>query len=379
VTVPAEPDAAAADARHMARALELAARGDHRTRPNPKVGAVLVRDGAVLAEGWHAAAGGPHAEAAALAEMRRAGGDPAGATLYVTLEPCGPFPGKRTPPCVEAALAARLARVVVAQVDPHPAMRGRSLERLRAAGVDVVTGVREREARRLNGEFAKWAQAGQPYVTAKWAMSLDGRIAARTGDSRWISGEASRRLVHRLRGEVDAVLIGVGTALADDPRLTRRDAPGGDPLRVVLDSRGRLPPTSRLAATARAEPTLLLTTPAAPPERLAPLEAAGVEVAVLAARGGRVDPTAALEALAARGVRHVLLEGGAEVAAAFAAAGAVDRVWAFVAPKLIGGAAAPGPLGGEGPARVADALALEGLTARPVGEDVLLEGHLRVW
>jgi diaminohydroxyphosphoribosylaminopyrimidine deaminase/5-amino-6-(5-phosphoribosylamino)uracil reductase len=364
----------------MARALELAARGDWRVGRNPKVGAVLVREGALLAEAWHQESGGAHAEAALLAALRAGGGDPRGATLYVSLEPCGPFEGKRTPPCVEALLQAGLARVVVAQADPNPLVAGRSLARLRQAGVEVVTGVLERQARRLNGPFGKWMTAGRPYVTAKWAMSLDGKIAARGGDSRWISGPTSRRRAHALRGEVEAVVIGSGTALQDDPLLTRRDAPGRDPLRVVVDARARLPLTSQLVATAGAHPLLVCTSEAAPVERVRALQERGALTCPLPdAPGGGLDPEALLDELARRDVRHLLLEGGGRLLGSFFSAGLVDRVVCFVAPKLLGGDAAPGPFGGQGADAVARALPLEGLQAEPSGEDVLLSAHLRVY
>lgn len=372
----ATPTWSATDLRAMARAIELAARGDWRTAPNPRVGAVVVRDGEVIAEGWHVEAGGPHAEAVALRELAARGGSARDATVYVTLEPCGPFAGKRTPPCADALLEAGVTRVVVAQQDPHPTIDGRSLDRLRAAGVLVETGLLEREARRLNGPWNKWARAQQPYVTAKWAMSLDGKIAARTGDARWISCPESRRRAHVLRGEVDAIVVGIGTVLADDPRLTRRDAPGRDPLRVVVDSRARLPLDRQLVVTAREGPVLLATTPLAPPERLQELRAAGVDVVVLPVRDGHVDPGALVEALAARGARHVLVEGGGELLAALFERGLVDHVLCFVAPKLIGGDAAPGPVRGQGVDAVAHAWRVEGLTATPSGVDVVLEGHI---
>ncbi|RMG16318.1 MAG: bifunctional diaminohydroxyphosphoribosylaminopyrimidine deaminase/5-amino-6-(5-phosphoribosylamino)uracil reductase RibD [Planctomycetota bacterium] len=360
----------------MRRALDLAARGDYRTRPNPKVGAVVARGDKVLAEGHHAVSGGPHAEAAALDALPP--GAARGATLYVTLEPCGPFAGKRTPPCVERVLASELARVVVAQTDPHPEVGGRSLERLRAAGLRVDVGLLEDAARRLNGPYRKWIKVRRPYVTAKWAMSLDGRIATAEGDSQWISCGASRRAVHRLRGEVDAVLVGVGTALADDPLLTRRGVEGGTPLRVVLDSRARLPLDSRLVRTAREVPLLVATGSEADPERSAALRVAGAEVLSCGA-GPRPDPLALLDVLAARDLRHALLEGGGEVAAAFLEADAIDRVLCFVGPRLIGGDGAPGPLRGRGFPRLDDAPRLRHLEARPSGDDVLLEGHLHVY
>lgn len=364
----------------MARAVELAARGDWRTGRNPRVGAVLVRDGALLSEAWHEESGGAHAEAAALEALRAGGGDARGATLYVTLEPCGPFQGKRTPPCVEALLEAGLTRVVVAHSDPNPHVAGRSLERLRAAGVEVVSGVLERAARRLNGPFGKWMTLGVPYVTAKWAMSLDGKIAARGGDSRWISGPASRRRAHALRGEVEAVVIGSQTALQDDPLLTRRDAPGRDPLRVVVDGRARLPLDGQLLRTAAVHPLLVCVGEAVGVERLRALQERGAQTCVLPPdpRGG-LDLEALLAELARRDVRHLLLEGGGRLCGAFLAQGLVDRVVCFLAPKLIGGDGAPGPFGGQGVDAVARALPLEGLTAEPCGEDLLISGYLRVY
>lgn len=361
----------------MRRALALAGRGDFRVGRNPRVGAVVARGDEVLAEGYHAVSGGPHAEAAAFAALDAAGEDARGATLYVTLEPCGDFPGKRTPACVEALLARGLARVVVATGDPSHG--GAPLARLRAAGVEVETGLCGAEARRLNGPFLKaCAGSGLPYLTAKWAMSLDGKIACRTGHSRWISGEAARLEVHRLRGEVDAVLVGVGTALADDPALTRRGVEGGDPLRVVLDARARLPLDGQLARTARETPLLVAVTAAAPAERRAALAERGAEVLVLPTREGTVDAAALLRELGARGQRHVLVEGGGGLLASLFAQDLVDRVQVYIAPRILGGREAPGPVGGEGAATVPEGPALESLVARAVGEDVLLEGHLRV-
>jgi diaminohydroxyphosphoribosylaminopyrimidine deaminase/5-amino-6-(5-phosphoribosylamino)uracil reductase len=361
------------DRRFMARALELAAQGDYRTGRNPKVGAVIVRDGVILAEGFHAESGGPHAEAVAFEALA----DAAGATLYVTLEPCGPFEGKRTAPCLDTVLASGVARVVVAHADPHPAISGTSLEHIRAAGITIEIGLLEEEARRLNGPYAKWVTSGQPYVTAKWAMSLDGKIACASGDSKWISGEASRRDVHTLRGEVDAILIGIGTAVADDPLLTRRDVPGGDPLRVVLDSTARLDPTSHLVQTAREHPLLIVTGASPDAGAAAALRAAGAEV-VAAGSGERPDPAALLDLLAARDVRHLLIEGGGELLASFFAADLVDHVLCYVAPKILGGSG-PTPVRGNGVDLVAEAARLSHLEARPSGEDVLIEGHLHVY
>jgi diaminohydroxyphosphoribosylaminopyrimidine deaminase/5-amino-6-(5-phosphoribosylamino)uracil reductase len=362
----------------MARALDLAALGGWRVAPNPKVGAVLVSaSGAVLAEGFHREHGGPHAEIEAFTKLDGAGAR--GATLYVTLEPCASFEGKRTPPCVEAVLASGIARIVVAQRDPNPHVDGRSLDRLERAGIGVRVGVLEDEARALNGPFNKWMSERRPYVTAKWAMSLDGKIASRSGHSKWISGEESRRRAHALRGEVDAVLVGVNTVLQDDPLLTRRDAEGRDPARVVIDSALRIPLASQLVKTAKESPVFVVTTEDAAEERVKALREQGVGVVKVAPEASRVDPVALLDALARRRFQHVLVEGGGELLGSFFAHDLVDRVVCFVAPKIVGGDRAPGPARGEGVSDMTQALKLVHLRAQPCGEDVILEGHVHVW
>lgn len=374
-SVSSEQDAT--DQRHMARALELAARGAWRVAPNPKVGAVIVKAGAVIGEGWHPEHGGPHAEVEAFAKLE--GHDARGATLYVTLEPCGAFEGKLTPPCVDRVLGSGIARIVVAQRDPNPSVDGRSLERLERAGIEVRVGVLEDEARALNGPFNKWMSDSGTYVTAKWAMSLDGKIASRSGHSKWISGETSRRRAHALRGEVDAVLVGVNTVLADDPLLTRRDAEGRDPARVVVDSALRIPLESQLVKTARESAVLIVATEDAPDDKVAALRQRGVGVIKVCPEGTRVDPTALLDALARRGFQHVLVEGGGELLGSFFAHDLVDRVVCFVAPKIVGGDRAPGPARFEGVADITQALKLVRLRAEPCGEDVLLEGLVHTW
>ena len=336
----------------MARALALAAEGCGATSPNPMVGCVLVRDGEVVGEGHHPRAGEPHAEVFAL----RAGGERArGATAYVTLEPCNHH--GRTPPCTEALLAAGVARVVVAAGDPNPLVAGRGLDRLRAAGVAVTTGVLAAEAHALNEAFERWITTRRPFVTLKLATSLDGRIAARTGASRWITGPAARARVHRMRADADAVLVGSGTALADDPRLTPRGVPGPwrPPLRVVVDSRLRVPP-SALAYDPSAPGGALVAT-ALPPDAPAAraLEARGVTVWSLPSADGRVDLPALLDRLGARSpdaVTSVLVEGGGVLAAALLEAGRVDKLVLHMAPLLIGGDGLPaiGPLGLAAPA-----------------------------
>jgi diaminohydroxyphosphoribosylaminopyrimidine deaminase/5-amino-6-(5-phosphoribosylamino)uracil reductase len=346
----------------LARALRLAARGLATTSPNPMVGAVLVRDGDIVGEGWHRRVGGPHAEVEA---FRAAGERARGATLFVTLEPCCHH--GRTPPCVDAVLAAGVVRVVACHRDPDPRVGGRGFARLRAAGVEVEEGAGREAAVRLNWRYLTARVVGRPGVTLKWAASLDGRIATRGGESQWISSPAGRRWALGLREEHDAVLVGSGTALADDPRMTRRLGRAAGPiLRVVVDRRLRLSPAARLFA--EAGPVLLYTE--APPEGAQALAAAGAEVVRLAA----ATPQAVLADLASRGVQSVLVEGGGEIAAAFVAAGLFDRVAALVAPVLLGGTGAPGPRGGAGVERLAAAPRLDALAVRRRGPDRILEG-----
>jgi len=362
----------APDLRWMARALGLAARGLGLTSPNPAVGALLVRHGEVVGEGAHLRAGGPHAEATALAE---AGERAQGATCYVTLEPCA-HQG-RTPPCAEALIAAGVAEVVAACPDPNPLVNGRGIERLRAAGVRVRLGVAEAEARALNRAFFGAMSRGRPHVTLKTAMTLDGKIAAWDGASRWITGEAARLEAHRLRFLADAVLVGVGTVLRDDPKLTVRlpDAPAKEPLRVVADSRLRTPADARVLAAGDPSRTLVACVEPAPADAAARLRARGVRVLELAEDRGRVDLGALLSALGRLDVVAVLVEGGAELAWGLVDAGLVDRVAFFVAPRLLGGRTAPGPLGGPG-RTLKDALPLAGVTWRRVGDDLLVEADV---
>ncbi|MEW6398780.1 MAG: bifunctional diaminohydroxyphosphoribosylaminopyrimidine deaminase/5-amino-6-(5-phosphoribosylamino)uracil reductase RibD [Bacillota bacterium] len=367
-----EPGRTAIGEHFMDRALALAERAAGRTSPNPMVGAVVVKDGRVVGEGYHAAAGQPHAEVVAL---RRAGEAARGATLYVTLEPCCHF--GRTPPCTREVMRAGVARVVAAMLDPNPRVAGRGVEDLRRAGIEVQVGCREEEARRLNEAFCKYIATGIPFVTYKAALSLDGKVATAEGDSRWISGEESRRLVHRLRDRYDAVMVGIGTVLADDPLLTCRIEGGRDPVRVVVDSRGRLPVTARLLRSGSPARTLVATTATMSGDTRAALEAIpGVEVIELPSRGGRVDPGALVRALGEREITSVLLEGGPTLAASFLAGGWVDKIMFFLAPLLVGGAWAPSPLGGEGVARLREARRLRDVVVERVGGDVLVTAYV---
>jgi len=325
-----------ADRRWMRRAIRLARRS--RPSPNPRVGAVVVRDGEAVGEGWHEAAGQPHAEVVALS---RAGEAARGATLYVTLEPC--CHTGRTGPCSEAVVRAGVSRVVAGCEDPNPAVAGGGLRQLRDAGIEVDCGVLEEEARELIAGHERFCRTGLPHVVWKFAMTLDGRIATSQGRSRWISGEESRRYVHRLRRDSDAVLVGIGTVLADDPSLTARP-PGSypPPLRVVADSSARTPLSARVLA-GRDGRSVILTAEDAPPDRVEALEAAGASV--IRAGRGRVDLEKALRELAERfGVRSLLLESGPCLASSMVRAGLVGDIVCFVAGKLFGGG--PGPLGG---------------------------------
>lgn len=369
------------DEEAMRRALELAQQGIGHVEPNPPVGAVIVSDaGEIVGEGFHEQYGGPHAEVHAIA----AAGDQArGATLYCTLEPCSHF-GK-TPPCAPHVVKAGLRKVVVAMGDPAPHVAGRGFEILRQAGIEVVVGVCQHEARRLVAPFVTLMTQQRPYVHAKWAMTLDGRIATRTGHSQWISGEDSRAIVHDLRGRMDAILVGRGTALADDPLLTPRAAAGRPPgprtpLRVVLDSRLEIPLTSRLVQTARDVPLLVATTSAAPADRFEALRGAGVEVAVIdgTASGGvvaAVDLAGLMKTLAGRKITNLLAEGGAGVLGSLRDADLLDEFHVFIAPKLIGGANALSPVGGAGLERIPDVQNIEILETRSLASgDVYLRG-----
>ena len=359
----------------MRRALELAGRGAGRVEPNPMVGAVLEAAGGggrIIAEGWHADFGGPHAEIAALA----AAGDAArGGTLAVTLEPCC-HQGK-TPPCTAAIIAAGIARVIVATPDPFPAVSGGGINALRQAGIDVTTAVCAAEARRLIAPFSMLVQQERPWLIAKWAMSLDGRVATAARESRWISSAASREIVHELRGRMDGILCGIGTALADDPLLTARPAGPRQAVRIVLDGAARLPVKSRLVRTARDLPVLVAVGPAAPANRLQALEAAGCEVWRGAAADLRERLTALLTELAVRRLTNVLIEGGPQVLGSFADAGLIDEVWAVLAPMIIGGAAAPPAVGGTGSASLLNAAALDIEHVGHPGGDLFVRGVVR--
>ncbi|HWE37862.1 MAG TPA: bifunctional diaminohydroxyphosphoribosylaminopyrimidine deaminase/5-amino-6-(5-phosphoribosylamino)uracil reductase RibD [Isosphaeraceae bacterium] len=360
-----------ADRALMRRALVEAARGRGSVEPNPMVGAVVVKEGHTLSVGHHARFGGPHAEVVAL---EAAGAAARGSTLYVTLEPCC-HTGK-TPPCTDAILRAGVARVVAAMRDPFPEVDGGGFEILRAAGVEVVSGVEEDPARRLNAPYLKRLATGLPYVIAKWAMTLDGKTATASGDSRWISGPRSRALVHELRGRMDAIVVGIGTALADDPALTARPPGPRTPARVVLDRSARLPLDGTLVRTARAVPVLVAVTPKAPADRIRKLNDFGCEILILPEDESRQIPSLLAE-LGRRGMTNVLVEGGGRVLGAFLDAGQVDAVDVYIAPVVEGGSHAIGPVRGLGVATMAEALRLDDVEIQVIDGDVRVRGTIR--
>jgi len=355
----------------MRRTLELAAKALGRTSPNPVVGAVIVRNGRIIGEGFHRRAGLPHAEREAL---RRITETARGATIYVNLEPCSHY--GRTPPCADALIEAGIKRVVVGMVDPNPLVQGRGLRRLRRAGIAVATGVLREECERLNEDFACFIRTGRPFVTLKLAASLDGRIAAASGDSQWISGEQSRRVVHELRNRVDAILVGAETVRNDDPQLTCRMRGGRDPLRVILDGRLSISPSARVCTQPSTAPTLIATSEDhGRGEKQAQLEAQGVQVVCLSGKNGQVPLRPLLVELGRRGHKSVLIEGGGRIAAAALREGVVDKVLFFYAPLLLGGEgrAMIGPLGID---RVAAGQKLHTMTVERIGKDILVAAYI---
>ncbi|HUW82954.1 MAG TPA: bifunctional diaminohydroxyphosphoribosylaminopyrimidine deaminase/5-amino-6-(5-phosphoribosylamino)uracil reductase RibD [Phycisphaerae bacterium] len=361
----------------MGRAMALARRGLGRVEPNPMVGCVVVRGGRVLGEGYHRKFGGKHAEIEALARCK---GSARGATVYVTLEPCCHH-GK-TPPCSDSLIAAGVRRVVAAMRDPFAAVAGRGFARLRRAGIEVGVGLCGEQARRLNAAYLKLRTEGRPWVILKWAQSLDGKIATRTGDSKWISSQAARREAHRLRGRVDAVIVGSGTARVDDPMLTCRHVRARRMAsRIVVTGGLRIDPRSKLVRTAGQVPTIVATTRASLRRhaRLVDvLREAGCEVLGVGSRRGRVSLAGLLDELGGRQMTNVLVEGGGDLLGVFFDDRLADEVVMFVSPKLIGGAAAPGPLGGVGVSRVLHGVGQEDLVERRhVGGDMMYRILLR--
>lgn len=362
-----------ADSVYMERAMALARLAEGRTVPNPLVGAVIVNNGRIVGEGYHQKAGTPHAEVHAL---RQAGDKARGATIYVTLEPCSHY--GRTPPCAEALIKAGVARVVAAMTDPNPQVAGRGLKMLEAAGIRTEVGLREAEARRLNEVFIKYITTRRPFVVMKTAMTWDGKIATNTGQSRWVTGPAARTHVHRLRSIYDGIMVGIGTVLADDPQLTARlaEEDAKNPARIVVDSRLRVPLKAQVVNRLLTARTIIATTGQAPVDKIAALESRGVEILVIDS-GERVDLNQLMIELGQREICSVLLEGGATLNAAALEAGIVDKVLSFIAPKIVGGTAAPTPVGGPGKPVMDEAWCLRDCSVEKLGEDFLLTGYIR--
>jgi len=360
-----------AELHFMHEALVLARKGLGKTSPNPMVGAVIVKRGRIVGGGWHKRAGGPHAEIVAL---EQAGVRARGADLYVTLEPCGHF--GRTAPCTEAVIKAGIRRVFAAWQDPNPKVNGQGFAALRKAGIEVNAGLMETEARALNEVYEKYITTGRPFVTLKLACSLDGKIATGKGESRWITGEAARKFVHRLRAQNDAVLVGAATVVADDPEFTVRLARGRQPRRVILDSRGQIPSTARVLLSC-SPPPLLVTTSLARKADVERLARAGAEVVVLPRREARVSLEDLMEALGEREITSLLVEGGGKLAAGLLEAGLVDKVWFIIAPMIIGGESAPSAVRGRGIEKLSEAWKLKRPILRKLGEDIAIGGRIK--
>ena len=355
---------------YMKRALEIASFATGRTSPNPLVGAVIVKDDEIIAEGWHEKAGSLHAEIVALNKAKE---NSQGATMYVTLEPCAHV--GRTPPCVDAIIAAGIKKVFVAILDPNPLVAGKGVEKLEQNGVEVEIGLCKEQAREQNEVFLKWITKKMPFVTSKYAMSLDGKIATRTGDSKWISCEQSRTLVHELRNVYDGIMVGINTVLKDNPMLTCRIDNGQNPIRIVIDSKAQIPLESNLIADGQAK-TIVAITDQAPPDKLAQLEKCpNVEVLVTPSVDGRVDLRFLLEELAAQNIVSILVEGGGTLHSAMLEKNLVDKLYVFIAPKIIAGDKAPTPVGGIGIENISEAWHLGDFTLRKSGEDILLIGY----
>lgn len=353
----------------MMKVLHLAEKGRGRTSPNPMVGAILIRDEMIAGEGYHQKAGTPHAEILAI---QKAGERAKGSTLYINLEPCIHY--GRTPPCVPAILQAGIRRVVIGMEDPNPLVQGKGIKALKEAGLQVEVGVLEKECQRLNESFSKYILKREPFVILKIAATLDGRIATRTGESQWITGEESRRFVHRLRDQVDGVVVGIGTIMKDDPLLTTRLPGGRDPFRIILDSELRIPENARVFGS-NPERVILATTQRAPKEKLERLEQKVGRILICDSRKGKVDLKILLSKLGEMEITSLLVEGGSQVNGAFFDERLMDKVFLFLSPKWFGDPLALGIFSGKGVEELQKVLPLKEITLRKIGEDLLVEGY----
>jgi len=356
------------DEKYMRLALDLARKAKGRTSPNPMVGAVIVRDGEIVGTGYHQKAGTPHAEVHAIAD---AGDKTKDATIYVSLEPCSHY--GRTGPCTEAIIEAGISRVVMAMPDPNPRVSGKAI--LESHGIEVTTGILEDEAQKLNEVFIKYINTGLPFVILKTAMSLDGKIATYSGKSKWITSEESRNIVHQIRNEVDAVIAGIGTVIADNPSLTTRlpDGNGRDAIRIILDSHARISLESKVLNLNSTAKTIVAVTPSAPKDKTDKIRQKA-EVLIVPEKYSRIDICELMKTLGKMEITSVLIEGGSEVNASAIKSGIVDRVMFFIAPKLMGGRNAPGPIGGDGVDDPSEAIKLKDVSVTQIGEDILVTG-----
>ncbi|NTW04941.1 MAG: bifunctional diaminohydroxyphosphoribosylaminopyrimidine deaminase/5-amino-6-(5-phosphoribosylamino)uracil reductase RibD [Peptococcaceae bacterium] len=362
------------DKMFMKKALALAAKGQGRTSPNPMVGSLVVSaDNLIIGQGYHQKAGEAHAEVYALGQ---AGDRAKGATLYVTLEPCCHH--GLTPPCVDLIIKSGIKRVVAAMEDPNPLVSGKGLARLQQSGIDVTCGIMLKEALILNEVFIKYISSGYPFIALKAAVSLDGKIATYTGDSKWITGDAAREFGHILRDRYDGIMVGINTVLADDPMLTTRLLKGGrDPVRIILDSHGRTPIRGKVINNGSEAPTIIASTEKAPENKIERLKLAGAEVMIIPQdRFGHVDIDILMKKLAVRGITSILVEGGGHVNASVLESGLADKLYWFIAPMLIGGQKALGPLAGKGVKNLSEAFTISNMKLSSLGKDILVEGYI---
>lgn len=362
------------DIYYMNRVLELARLGEGRTSPNPLVGAVIVKDGKIIGEGFHSYYGGNHAEVDAI---NNASESVKGATLYVNLEPCSHY-GK-TPPCAMRIVKEGICRVVIGMVDPNPKVAGRGIEILKENSIEVEVGLLEKEARELNEVFIKYITKGIPYIYLKYAMTLDGKIASCTGDAKWISNEKSRQEVHKLRNKVSGIMVGIGTILADDPSLNTRleEGKGKDPIRIIIDSNCRIPSTAKVLHLDSNNKTIVVVTKNADYMRIAEIESSGAEVIVIDEKENRVDLKCLMKVLGIRGIDSILIEGGSELIYSALEAELVDKIQVYIAPKIIGGSKSPTPVGGRGISLMNNAIELMDVKRKIFDEDIMIEGYVR--
>ncbi len=368
------------DRRYMKRALELAENGVGKVNPNPLVGAVIVKDGRIIGEGWHEKYGQAHAEVNAIRSAETPagciGGETVeGSTVYVNLEPCSHY-GK-TPPCVELLIRKRVKRVVIGTLDPNPLVTGQGIQKLRAAGIEVEIGVMEQECRKVNEVFFHYMEKQRPFVVLKAAMSLDGKIAAPSGESKWITGEEARRDVQLLRKQYSAIMAGIGTVIKDDPELTCRLSGGRNPQRIILDSSLRIPPESKVLSDPMGNPAMLVCTERASPEKVRRLEDMGAKVMYCGSRNGQIDLAELMEKLGGLSIDSILLEGGAGVNDSAFAQGIVDKIILYIAPKIIGGEKSKTAVGGAGIASLDQAFPLTIQSMDRIGQDMKITAYKR--